>query len=99
MITIADSTDLNLAKQLSRLLKITVFIHGREPLPILDASEVQAVRNELAIIRDKVNTLLDALDLRPKESESHTSTSSHSQPSQPVGVVTTTKLEGRQQLC
>jgi len=25
MITIADSTDLNLAKQLSRLLKITVF--------------------------------------------------------------------------
>ncbi|KAL5457597.1 hypothetical protein EMCRGX_G034872 [Ephydatia muelleri] len=66
LVTIGDSTDLNLAKQFSRLLKITVFVHGKEPLPILDASEVKEVKKELATIRDKVTTLLDALDITPK---------------------------------
>lgn len=41
-------------------------VHGQEPLPILDASEVQEVRKELIAIRDKVNTLLDAIDGNPK---------------------------------
>jgi protein TFG len=64
LVTIAESSDLNLAKQLSRVLKITVFIHGREPLPTLDAHEVQDVRRELSQIRDKVNVILDSLDGR-----------------------------------
>lgn len=44
-------------------------VHGLEPLPILDASEVQEVRKELIAIRDKVNTLLDAIDGKPKPDE------------------------------
>lgn len=43
-------------------------VHGKEPLPILDASEVQEVRKELIAIRDKVNVLLDAIDGNPKGS-------------------------------
>lgn len=35
-------------------------------MPILDASEVQQVRGELVAIRDKVNTLLDAIDGAPQ---------------------------------
>ena len=93
MITIIDSSDLNLAKQLSRLLKITIFgectklniflmsflfelslpVHGREPLPTLDSSEVQEVRKELCAIRDKVNVLIDAIDRVPKTSSSSSS--------------------------
>ena len=37
-------------------------VHGREPLPTLDSHEVQEVRRELSLIRDKVNILLDSLD-------------------------------------
>ena len=43
-----------------------VSVHGKEPLPILDASEVKEVKKELATIRDKVTALLDALDITPK---------------------------------
>ena len=39
-------------------------VHGREPLPTLDAHEVQEVRRELSQIRDKVNVILDSLDGR-----------------------------------
>ena len=42
-------------------------VHGKEPLPTLDASEVQVVKKELATIRDKVNALLDALTISPKD--------------------------------
>lgn len=41
-------------------------VHGKEPLPSLDVAEVQEVRKELVAIRDKVNTLLDALDGTPR---------------------------------
>lgn len=41
-------------------------VHGKEPLPIIDASEVKEVKKELATIRDKVTALLDALDITPK---------------------------------
>ena len=73
-------------------------VHGREPLPSLDAHEVQAVKKELAIIRDKVNTLLDALDVQPKGTETAPATAAPvttSQPTQPVGVVTASKPEGK----
>ncbi len=42
-------------------------VHGKEPLPVLDASEVQDVRKELVSIRDKVNVLLNAIDGNPKK--------------------------------
>ena len=45
-------------------------VHGKEPLPTLDASEVQEVRKELCAIRDKVNALIDAIDRVPKTSSS-----------------------------
>ena len=41
---------------------MTAAVHGREPLPTLDSHEVQEVRRELCVIRDKVNTILDSLD-------------------------------------
>ena len=41
---------------------MTSAVHGREPLPTLDSHEVQEVRRELCVIRDKVNTILDSLD-------------------------------------
>lgn len=40
----------------------SITVHGKEPLPTLDASEVQEVRKELVAIRDKVNILLNAID-------------------------------------
>lgn len=39
---------------------------GREVLPLVDASVVKDVRRELTVIRDKVNSLLDALDITDK---------------------------------
>ena len=50
------------------MLMLTFFqpVHGREPLPILDASEVKEVKRELASIRDKVTAILDSLDISPK---------------------------------
>ena len=50
-------------------------MHGREPLPTLDASVVQGVRKELCDIRDKVNVLIDAIDRVPKVSTSSLSVS------------------------
>ena len=43
-------------------------VHGKEPLPTLDASVVKEVRKELCAIRDKVNVLIDAIDRVPKSS-------------------------------
>lgn len=49
---------------------VLIKVHGKEPLPIIDASEVQQVRKELIIIRDKVNAILNAIDGAPKSKES-----------------------------
>lgn len=49
------------------LLVLYLAVHGKEPLPALDASEVQEVRKELVAIRDKVNILLNAIDGHPKQ--------------------------------
>ena len=50
-------------------------MHGRQPLPTLDASVVQDVRKELCDIRDKVNVLIDAIDRVPKMAASSSSVS------------------------
>ena len=55
------------------------------------------MKKELASIRDKVNTLLDALDVQPKRTETASATAApatSSQPTQPVGMVTTSRPEG-----
>lgn len=44
---------------------------GREILPLVDASVVRDVRRELTVIRDKVNSLLDALDITDKVPSKH----------------------------
>ena len=54
------------------LFKVSPPVHGKEPLPTLDSSEVQEVRKELCAIRDKVNVLIDAIDRVPKTSSSST---------------------------
>ena len=72
-------------------------VHGKEPLPIIDASEVQEVRKELVAIREKVNTLLNAIDGAPKppastysnevaKSESRTRQSAETISSKPEGI-------------
>lgn len=45
-----------------------VLVKGREILPLVDVSVVKDVRRELTVIRDKVNSLLDALDITDKVS-------------------------------
>ena len=72
-------------------------VHGREPLPTLDAHEVQQVRCELAQIRDRINVIVDSLDVKAaRESGSRGSSGSKQrnsgstpQPDTPV-----TKSEG-----
>lgn len=44
---------------------------GKEILPLVDASVVRDVRRELTAIRDKVNSLLDALDITDKVPSKH----------------------------
>ena len=44
---------------------------GKEILPLVDVSVVRDVRRELTVIRDKVNSLLDALDITDKIPSKH----------------------------
>lgn len=79
-------------------------MHGKEPLPTLDASEVQEVRKELIAIRDKVNTLLDAIDSVPKTGSSQdmpavaSAVAQKQAPSRPP-VESNMKTEGRCWFC
>ena len=61
LITIFDSSDLSFAIQCSRILKLTLFING-QPRP-LASSQVKYLRRELIELRNKVNRLLDSLEL------------------------------------
>lgn len=58
-----------------------VLVKGKEILPLVDASVVKDVRKELTLVRDKVNSLLDALDItervpsmQPSDQQYHSST-------------------------
>ena len=66
-------------------------MHGKEPLPTLDASEVQEVRKELIAIRDKVNTLLDAIDGAPTATSSQDVLAKEREQASRSSVDTTTK--------
>ena len=48
-----------------------ILVKGKEILPLVDASVVRDVRRELTAIRDKVNSLLDALDITDKVPSKH----------------------------
>ena len=61
LITIFHSSDLSFAIQCSRILKLTLFING-QPRP-LASSQVKYLRRELIELRNKVNRLLDSLEL------------------------------------
>ncbi|XP_045021479.1 protein TFG-like [Bubalus bubalis] len=61
LITIFHSSDLSFAIQCSRILKLTLFING-QPRP-LESSQVKYLRRELIELRNKVNRLLDSLEL------------------------------------
>lgn len=41
-------------------------VKGKEVLPLVDASTVKDVRSELTLIRDKINGLLEVLDITTK---------------------------------
>ncbi|KAK3608416.1 hypothetical protein CHS0354_035419 [Potamilus streckersoni] len=61
LITIFDSSDLTFAIQWSRILKITLFVNGK-PQP-LESNQVKHIKKELRQIRDRVNSLLDSLEI------------------------------------
>lgn len=61
LITIFDSADLTYAIQCSRILRLTLFVNG-QPLP-LEGDDVKHIRKELQSIRNRVNHLLDHLEL------------------------------------
>lgn len=66
LITIFDSADLTYAIQCSRILRLTLFVNG-QPLP-LESDDVKHIRKELQSIRNRVNHLLDHLELSPAAS-------------------------------
>jgi protein TFG len=66
LITIFDSADLTYAIQCSRILRLTLFVNG-QPLP-LESDDVKHIRKELQSIRNRVNHLLDHLELSPSAS-------------------------------
>ena len=72
-------------------------VHGREPLPTLDSHEVKEVRRELSQIRDKVNVILDSLDVKTdaRGSAGTTTTKPYQQNSTPKPVTNVTKNEGQ----
>ncbi len=83
-------------------------VHGKVPLPTLDASEVQEVRKELVDIRDKVNTLLNALDGAASNSDSTAQptlttnaakASNTSKQSAPISTVEVTPRQGVRHSC
>lgn len=61
LVTIFDGTDLTLAIQCSKVLRLTLFVNDF-PRP-LEPDETKHIRVELQRIRDTVNTLLDSLEL------------------------------------
>ena len=62
-----------------------VSVKGKEVLPLVDASVVKDVRRELTVIRDKVNSLLDALDITDKVPTKYTSDQQrHSSPGKDI---------------
>ncbi|XP_076445168.1 uncharacterized protein LOC143283048 [Babylonia areolata] len=67
LITIFDSSDLTFAIQCSRILKITLFVNGKQTSGV---ENVQSLRKELQTIRDGVNALLDRIQAGPSASSS-----------------------------
>ncbi|XP_076466807.1 uncharacterized protein LOC143298031 [Babylonia areolata] len=67
LITIFDSSDLTFAIQCSRILKITLFVNGLQPASVGD---IQSLRRELQMIRDRVNAILDRIEPIPSPSSS-----------------------------
>jgi len=61
LITIFDSSDLAFARSLSRILKITLFVNGIPRPP--EHTLVAEFRRELTQIRDRMNYLLNRLDI------------------------------------
>ncbi len=59
LITIFDSSDLSLAIQMSRVLRLTLFVEGREKKDKEDQVMPGHVREELRAMRDKINSILD----------------------------------------
>lgn len=60
LITIFDDSDITLAIQLSRVLKLTLFCQGDKTS--VASPKVKDIRKELVDIRNKVNMILDSLE-------------------------------------
>ena len=61
LVTLYDSADLATALQISRILKLTVFVNGKIPGSNKGLISTD-VKIELRAIRDKINHILDSLD-------------------------------------
>lgn len=89
LITIADGSDLMYAKAYNRILRITIFLKGKE-IPPIDLKSIRSIRSELASLRDRINSVLDKLeDCYPESSgaqqqQPHSSQSSTKEEKQEV---------------
>ncbi|CAK9289941.1 unnamed protein product [Gordionus sp. m RMFG-2023] len=62
LITLSDNAELNTALEAGSILKLSINISGKEFK--LETSEVKKIRKELKTIRDRINYLLDCLELK-----------------------------------
>lgn len=87
LITIFDDSDITLAIQLSRVLKLSIFCKGSvDGRSDISAPQLKSLREQLVNIRNEVNNILDHLDLdtdprkEPEEQQAETKGTPASQP-------------------
>ena len=57
----ADGSDLMYAKAYNRILRITIFLKGKE-VPSIDVKSIRSIRSELTSLRDRINNVLEKLE-------------------------------------
>ena len=81
-ITLSNDSDLNVALHFHKLLRLFVFLNGKEPTNSSNDNlnqqgnliDAKAYRNELQDIRNSVQTILDRLQLSNNETQTTTTT-------------------------
>ncbi|XP_039255436.2 uncharacterized protein LOC120332289 [Styela clava] len=84
LITIFDDSDITLAIQLSRVLKLVIFCKDGVSHEGINAAQLKNIRDELVGIRNRVNNILDSLEFNSKENPDNSipETNDVSQPQQ-----------------
>lgn len=84
LITLFDDSDITLAIQMSRKLKLTLFVNKPEnESTLLKPENLKSIKEELVLIRNRINAVLDSIDVpssasTAEEQDDKASTSSKS---------------------